>query len=569
MALSSTDPKVLMGAAKCFSCLTPKQQFVLQTYLLTLIGMGDTSAAGVRAISSGSTCYNCFTHGELVAMKQYLLALWLGLDTSQAGIQALAKTAACDYACLTPKQQQQVETYLLSITAGSGTDRAGVILAEAAARCFGCLETKQQLMAQVYLLSLIVPGAPSTPAAIMAAAKCFLTCVPPELHEAFNASLITQAAGRSTPPCVTPSSPISVQVSSARVADPTTQLSVRWLQSTNSGTLITGYTVFWGTTSGGPYTNNSGVLAAGTKLYTITGLTAGTTYFVVVQADTAISGCVSANSAETSGTTSGSAPIDPAVTAWQARVIANGGASPGAATLAAADTFWKSMKAAGIDTLIKELNFFAPDSVIAALTPFIVTREANLWTAATASITNNGLSCGVTTVVDTAGSGPNYFTTGNCGMSWYGRSVANKPDHIQCGTGTGGNDSIFLYPLYGASYSWPATHVSTGASPFNVDDYGMLSLNRIATNDLRVFWGNNAIPMVQTGATVASASGPVPIAPSWNVGTQAGLGGRFAYNFSFTYIHSMFAVHLGMTLAQATSFQAAVGALRVAFGGLA
>jgi len=302
MALSSTDPKVLMGAAKCFSCLTPKQQFVLQTYLLTLIGMGDTSAAGVQALSSGSTCYNCFTHGELVAMKQYLLALWLGLDTSQAGIQALAKTAACDYACLTPKQQQQVETYLLSITAGSGTDRAGVILAEAAARCFGCLETKQQLMAQVYLLAGFVPGAPATPAAIMAAAKCFLTCVPPELHEGFNASLITQVASRSTPPCVTPTAPTQ-PVSFGTFA---TSIKISWTQPANSGSLITSYTVSYGTTQGGPYTSSFNRPASARNAI-ISGLTTGTTYYFVVVANS-FTGCSSANSTEGSATTSGTPP---------------------------------------------------------------------------------------------------------------------------------------------------------------------------------------------------------------------------------------------------------------------
>jgi hypothetical protein len=55
------------------------------------------------------------------------------------------------------------------------------------------------------------------------------------------------------------------------------QKAVAW----DAPSAVAGYKVFWGTTSGGPYTNSAD---AGMNLsYTITGLTSGTTYYVAVE----------------------------------------------------------------------------------------------------------------------------------------------------------------------------------------------------------------------------------------------------------------------------------------------
>lgn len=308
MALSSTDPKVLMGQAKCFNCLTPHQQLQDQTYLLATIGKFSTTAAGVRALAAASNCFSCLTIFQLKRVKQYLLATWLGLDTSLAGVQALIKAAAC-VTCLTPRQQQTVETYLLAVTAGAGTNAAGVQAIEAASACFDCPTTKQQYEFQVYILAQLANVTSTAPADLVSAARCFISCLPFELEEALQASLIIQTASQSTTPCLTPSHPFLVQVAQKGVTDTNTQLSVRWQQLGNAGgTLITGYVVYWGTTSGGPYTNNSGPLPVTPKFYIITGLTSGTTYYVVVQATTQIVGCVSTNSSEVNGTTTGNPP---------------------------------------------------------------------------------------------------------------------------------------------------------------------------------------------------------------------------------------------------------------------
>lgn len=144
------------------------------------------------------------------------------------------------------------------------------------------------------------------PADIVKAAACF-KCIPPTTAPLVKAYLLCQTAKIADPtnPCSTPSAPTALQVLNTS----NTTIKVGWKQTKNTGSFITGYKVFWGTTSGGPYTSNSGVIPTLPRNYTITGLTAGTTYFVVVVALSAVPGCQSANSNEVSGTTSGAIPL--------------------------------------------------------------------------------------------------------------------------------------------------------------------------------------------------------------------------------------------------------------------
>lgn len=65
------------------------------------------------------------------------------------------------------------------------------------------------------------------------------------------------------------------------------------------------------------------------------------------------------------------------VTAWVARVIANGGSAPSNNSINAVNTFWSAVKAAGISSKMIHVNCIAPDSYIAATTPLIVGPGGN------------------------------------------------------------------------------------------------------------------------------------------------------------------------------------------------
>lgn len=471
-----------MGQAKCFACLTPHQQYILRTYLLALIAMGDTSIAGVQSLSAASTCFACLTYEELLAAKQYLMAVWLGLDTTKTGIIAQAATAACDFACLTPKQAEQLRTYLLAVTAGVSTTAAGVRALEAAAKCFNCLESKQQLEAQVYLLSTLAPGAPTTPAAIMQGAKCYLSCVPPELHEAFQTSLFAQVTSRSTPPCVTPTAPGQPSAFSTL----NNILKISWTQPANSGSLIQSYTVSYGTTQGGPYTSTKTV-QAGTKQAILTGLSSGTTYYFVVTANS-FAGCSSAASTEGNATTSGTPPLDPAVIDWANRTVINGASvKPSNAVQLAVNTFVTTLKTAGVWTKLHMLNLMAWDS--------------------TATIANNKIymktpqivGCGIDPWSDTG------MPNGNFTIN--GIQANNGVNLIDCFDGVASNISNCLVNPNSASiFIYAVTVDNTNAFDWGMSDTvnGIIITSFFAASGSQGYVANIAHPATSnTGVAVA------------------------------------------------------------------
>lgn len=147
---------------------------------------------------------------------------------------------------------------------------------------------------------MAIPLVSTDPSDIANAARCFASCVPIGEQTALRTYLLNQVGQITGPPCTTPATPGNVRA----LASTSTTITIGWKQAHNSGSLITGWQVFWGTASGGPYPNTSGVIPASPSIYTITGLTPGTTYFFVVQA-VAFAGCVSVNSNQGSGTTSG------------------------------------------------------------------------------------------------------------------------------------------------------------------------------------------------------------------------------------------------------------------------
>lgn len=253
-----------------------------------------------------------------------------------------------------------------------------------------------------------------------------------------------------------------------------------------------------------------------------------------------------------------------AVTAWEARVIANGGADP-VGSVPAATTWYNALVAAGIDTLMKDVNFFAPDSQIACLTPFFVTDTANLWTCIDIqSVTVNGLAEGVNGPVNAGGVFPSYYTTSTAGLTWYGQQPGgNALGAAQFGVGTALTRAMFQYTNQSTCYQWPANGI-TMANPFAANEFAFITSNRTGLGAFDVYRANGNVPFA-TGGNNAAASGLAPAGGTLKTGSLA--GNPFFYNFSATYVHSFFAAHLGLTSAQAQALFNATQALRQAFGG--
>ncbi len=337
-------------------------------------------------------------------------------------------------------------------------------------------------------------------------ARCFSCYVPPGMQTAVRNYITANIAVVATNPvCTAPSAPTGVSASNARVADPNTQMNVRWLQPANPGSFITGYIVSWGTTMGGPYPNSATVPIT-PKNFTATGLTPGTTYFFVVQA-LAFAGCVSANSNEATGTTSGAAPACVAgtafATAWAARVVVNGGANPTAAEQLAVANFQCGLITDGLDTLMLSWNAFVSSSLIGAITPQLKGATNDPWT-------NNGpFVAGDLTVAGLIGDGiAKYLNTGTTGQGFYGNNVPNNnaghtayvtvnTDPVGTSVLTGASDggaSLDALEMFGGNTKCFLFDVASTISAANAGFTGYVSANRVALNSLAIYEGNSGVP---------------------------------------------------------------------------
>lgn len=66
-------PAALEAAAACLSCLTPKQQLIVQTYLLAVINNSATDKNGVSALLKASACFGCLSTKQLETVQAWLL----------------------------------------------------------------------------------------------------------------------------------------------------------------------------------------------------------------------------------------------------------------------------------------------------------------------------------------------------------------------------------------------------------------------------------------------------------------------------------------------------------------
>lgn len=375
------------------------------------------------------------------------------------------------------------------------------------------------------------------------------------------------SAGKITPPCVTPTTPGTPTVFQSL----DTILKIRWTQPANTGSFITSYTVNYGTTAGGPYTN-SVTVALGGKQAILNGLSSGTTYYFVVTANS-FAGCSSANSAEGNGATTGSPPICNAgvtfANAWSTQVVANGGAAPSQATINAIANFQCGLITDGLDTLMLAWNAIVPDNFIASLTPQLpgtggrVLWQQNAMTAADLSI--NGLTGGgggFTTYMKT-GIVPNtvFPSVNNTGMTVYTFSAANTATETSMGCGDAGPTNYYsMYNcLSGLKYYQEAGAAMTDANPFN----GYVSGNRTAANAKAWYKANSVTPHALIASSVAAPAAAMTAQDFWIfVFNQNNVAvGRSTSTLSFI------AIHQGLTEAQSALFFARIQTLRTALGG--
>lgn len=257
------------------------------------------------------------------------------------------------------------------------------------------------------------------------------------------------------------------------------------------------------------------------------------------------------------------------VTEWTNRVALNGGAAPSAGTKTALQNFWQAIITAGLHNKIIFANAFVPDSLIAALTPFIRGQGFDPWQNVggfvAGDLTINGLKSNTTKYLN-LGIQPNWriFSPFDVGMTLYiSLGSATNADNF------GAGDAAFTKVFHITN----ANNVTAGAlntAAVNVQGadnaaVGYLSVNRIANNDLRIFRANSGLPHAQFGATNVGVDVDqrASVAFAINVFCTNWGGARGISDRRYSFC----ALHTGLTTAQSLDFYNAIQALRTALGG--
>ncbi len=261
-------------------------------------------------------------------------------------------------------------------------------------------------------------------------------------------------------------------------------------------------------------------------------------------------------------------------TAWAARVVANGGASPSIETQTSICTFQDYLIANSLDTQMIAWNAVVPDNLIAARTPQLVGGGNDPWTDGALALVNSDLTVnGIRVSAPGAASGmftnlnPTtiYASDGDAGLTFYSSVTASDAAFVM-GTGriAGVSLSIFQdFPGFGFFFecfdqngACPGRVTNAGLGVFN----GYYSNNRTSTSDSASYGANSVTPHFAIGScnTLNATT-----RPNGQIGClQAGNGGGASFSRC-----SFFATHHGLSSAQSALFYPGIQQLRTDLGG--
>jgi hypothetical protein len=254
---------------------------------------------------------------------------------------------------------------------------------------------------------------------------------------------------------------------------------------------------------------------------------------------------------------------------WASRVVANGGAMPSGNTLRAVATFRTSI--ASIRSQIVLCNFFAPDSIVAALTPLIVGPGPGLWPTVNPGFDGRkGLDgWGLNSTGDPQLT--NIFTPSTSGLSFTNMGFvlycfawndgADKQDFGAYKTAT--NDGFYIENASGArDVQIGRVLVSVAGTGLN----GYYSGQRRSTTDFNFYFANSTNAHASIGSSATVETGVIS---NLNFPATVGLSidGALSVKFPTFRTYSFLAVTTGMSAADSAALYTAVQALRTSLGG--
>jgi hypothetical protein len=312
-------------------------------------------------------------------------------------------------------------------------------------------------------------------------------------------------------------------------------------------------------------------LANGTP---IGGATANTFLLTGAQLGEVITFQVTASNAGGSGspatstaTSAVTAPLNPLATDWSTRVVANGGAVPSGATVLAISDFSDALDAASLTSKMTAVNCFAPDSIIAALTPLIVGPGNDPWINH-----NNEFNAGDLTVNGLVGDGATKWLLTGVHPS----SISGQPNSggytiyfYTCPSEASTDLAVYLNPDQAGLFNISGTVVfdcwnsAAGATTVSLPGFtGYVSGNRVSASETHIYAANSGTAHYSAAGN-SGAPGTAPNAELWAWAMNATGSPLYLSTKRLSFI----AIHQGLTAAESLNFYNAVQALRTALGG--
>lgn len=253
---------------------------------------------------------------------------------------------------------------------------------------------------------------------------------------------------------------------------------------------------------------------------------------------------------------------------WAARVVVNGGAAVSDNTLYAVSNFCGALDSAAITNLMVTANVFAPDNLIASITPLYKVYGNDPWTNnnfVSSDLSVQGLKGNASNkYLDTGFIATSAFTTAEGGISAYNTlpDLGNGQD-METVVGSNGYGLQFNAANVSTFFNWATTGsgIITGTSlPYGL---GFLSGNREDTTHMSLYSANSIVPFSSIGFQGSTNAGAVSTVsmPIFARNSSGVVSTYSAKRISFA------AFHHGLTSSGAQSLFNAVQALRVALGG--
>lgn len=279
----------------------------------------------------------------------------------------------------------------------------------------------------------------------------------------------------------------------------------------------------------------------------------------------------------------------PLVEEWVARVIANGGDEPSQNTQDALCVFSQGLIAAGLDTKMKTLNCFVPDSLIACRTPLIVGDGLDIYedvggkfaTSPDVMLSVQGLKGGLgggpgkREVLQTGLQPFTSLTHSSAGITLYHSvNAGDSDDSFHDGVMSDGSSYEFgLWTSYSGAfqsifYCWSTGPGGTVVFSHPSRFYGYVSGNRIADDDARIYCANDSTPHAKVADNTNAETNVfrlfdvgMPVFGQWSETALHGYANWSPKQFSF------FAVHDGLIESESNTFFNLIQAMRKALNG--